>query len=80
MPTPLARTSLALIGHCCEAPQSQQDTLGNGMQSDAVPHTGHPRVSWFLALQELRQAVFELGGTGGGSLKRSGGFLYANYN
>lgn len=65
-PTTLARTSQTLQGHCCEAPQSQQGILGNGMQHDAVltPLTSpvSPRVSGFLALQQLRQAVFELGG------------------
>lgn len=66
MPSALARSSKALLRHCCEALQSQQGILGNGMQHDAVPPpTGLLGVSSLLALQALRQAVSELGGKGG---------------
>lgn len=44
MPSALGRSSQALLGHCCEALQSQQGILGNGMQHDAAPpHHGPPR-------------------------------------
>lgn len=45
MPTTLAGTSQALLGHCCEALQSQQGILGNRMQHEAASPTGLPRVS-----------------------------------
>lgn len=78
MPSALGRSSQALLGHCCEALQSQQGILGNGMQHDAAPLRPRPPpglvgVSLLLALQALRQAVSELGGKGGG-------FLQANHN
>lgn len=45
MPTILAGTSQALPGHCCATLPSQQGMLGNGMQHDAFPPSGLPRVS-----------------------------------